>query len=174
MKRFTVSCNLVFFFLLITAFDCFAQQRVDQIRQSLLNPLLDEVLVVAHRGDWRNAPENSLAAIANAIQMGVDVVEVDVQKTKDGQLILMHDKTLNRTTTGKGKVSDWTLDSIKTLWLRNGVAIKTKHRVPTLEEALLLAKGKIMLNLDKAYDVFDEVYALLDKTGTADHIIMKG
>ncbi|MEC3879443.1 glycerophosphodiester phosphodiesterase family protein [Parapedobacter sp. 10938] len=174
MKRFTVSYSLALFLLLITAFNGVAQSRVDEIRQSLLNPELDEVLVVAHRGDWRYAPENSLAAISNAIEMGVDVVEIDVRKTKDGQLVLMHDKTLDRTTTGKGNVSDWTLDSIKTLWLRNGAAVKTKHRVPTLEEALVLAKGKAMLNLDKAYGVFDEVYGVLAKTGTADHIIMKG
>ena len=45
----------------------------------------------------------------------------------------MHDKTLDRTTTGKGKVAEWTLDSIRTLYLKNGAALKTKHRVPTLE-----------------------------------------
>src|SRR5690606_18694511 len=131
-------------------------------------------IVVAHRGNWRYAPENSIAAIENAIKLGVDVVEVDVQKTKDGKLILMHDKTLNRTTTGKGKVADWTLDAINDLWLRNGAGIKTKHRVPTLEEALLVAKGKIMVNLDKSYAIFAEVYEVLEKTGTVDHAIMKG
>lgn len=152
----------------------FAQTHVDKTRQKLFDKHDKEVLVVAHRGDWRYAPENSLAAIENAINMGVDVVEIDIQKTKDGQLILMHDKTLNRTTTGKGAVSEWILDSIKNLNLKNGIAIRTIHKVPTLEEALLLSKGRIMLNLDKAYDVFDEVYALLEKTGTVDHIIMKG
>ena len=101
-------------------------------------------------------------------------MELDVQKTKDGQLILMHDKTLDRTTTGKGKVAEWTLDSIRTLYLKNGAALKTKHRVPTLEEALLAAKGKIMINLDKADRYFDQVYELLQKTGTTEQIIMKG
>jgi len=151
-----------------------AQNNVTEIRKSLCNPHSEKVLVVAHRGDWRYAPENSLAAIENAIKMGVDIVELDVRKTKDGQLILMHDATLDRTTTGKGKVSEWTLDSIRTLKLKNGCAIKTKHKVPTLEEALLLAKGKIMVNLDKAYPIFDEVYAILQKTDTTDHVIMKG
>lgn len=151
-----------------------SQDRVEGIRNALLNPNSEQVLVVAHRGDWRYAPENSLAGIENAIKMGVDVVELDVQKTKDGHLILMHDATLNRTSTGKGKISEWTLDSIKTLKLRNGCAIRTIHSVPTLEEALLLAKGKIMINLDKAYPIFDEVYALLKKTGTTKQVIMKG
>ena len=151
-----------------------AQTRVDQIRQALLNPATEQVLVVAHRGDWRNAPENSLAAIENCIKMGVDVVELDVAKTKDGQLILMHDAALNRTTTGKGLVSEWTLDSIRALKLRNGCNIRTKHQVPTLEEALLVAKGRIMVNLDKSYEIFDEVYAVLEKTGTTNQVIMKG
>ena len=130
--------------------------------------------MVAHRADWRFAPENSLAAIEHSIQQGADVVELDIQKTKDGKLILMHDKTLDRTTTGHGKVADWTLDSIRTLYLKNGAALKTKHRVPTLEEALKLTKGRVMVNLDKAYDIFDEIYPILKRTGTTKQIIMKG
>lgn len=165
--------------LFITLFCCIAfyswsQDRVDSIRNNLFDKNSQQVLVVAHRGDWRYAPENSLAAIENAIRMGVDIVELDVQRTKDGQLILMHDYTLDRTTTGKGKISDWTLDSIKTLKLKNGAAIKTRHAVPTLEEALQLARGRILINLDKAYAFFDEVYVLLEKTGTTRQVIMKG
>ncbi|MEQ2515756.1 glycerophosphodiester phosphodiesterase family protein [Bacteroides zhangwenhongii] len=151
-----------------------AQNRVERIREEMLAPNRTFVLVVAHRADWRFAPENSLAAIENSIRLGADVVELDVQKTKDGQLILMHDKTLDRTTTGKGKIAEWTLDSIRTLRLKNGAALKTKHRVPTLEEALLTAKGRVMVNLDKAYPIFDEIFPILEKTGTVGQIIMKG
>ena len=106
--------------------------------------------------------------------MGVDVVELDLQLTKDSVLIVMHDGTLNRTTTGKGNVRDWPLDSIKTLKLKNGCAIRTKHSVPTLEEALLAAKGKVLVNLDKADRYFDLVVPVLEKTGTTKQIIMKG
>ena len=151
-----------------------AQNRVERIREEMLAPDRTSVLVVAHRADWRFAPENSLAAIENSIRLGADVVELDVQKTKDGQLILMHDKTLDRTTTGKGKVAEWTLDFIRTLRLKNGAALRTKHRVPTLEEALLTAKGRVMVNLDKAYPIFDEIFPILEKTGTVGQIIMKG
>ncbi len=151
-----------------------AQDRASEIREKLINRDQSSVLVVAHRGDWRYAPENSLMAIDNAIKMGVDIVEIDVQRTKDGHIIVMHDATLNRTTTGKGNISDWTLDSIRTLNLKNGCAIKTKEKVATLEEALLHAKGRIMLNLDKADRYFDEIYALMVKTGTTKQIIMKG
>lgn len=150
-----------------------AQTRLDSIRTRLFDPNDKKTLVAAHRGDWRNACENSLEAIENAIRMGVDIVEVDLQRTKDGELILMHDRKLDRTTTGHGLVADWTLDSLRTLRLKNGCSIRTICRIPTLKEALLLAKGRVMLNLDKAFDYFDQVYALLESTGTTNLVIMK-
>ena len=131
------------------------------------------MLVVSHRGDWRNACENSVEAVRNASRMGVDIVEIDLGRTKDGELIVMHDDKVDRTTTGKGYVKDLTLAEIKQLRLRNGCNIKTIYKVPTLEEVLLEAKGKVMLNLDKAFDYFHQVYELLEKTGTADLVIMK-
>ena len=151
-----------------------AGSRAEELRNRILEGKTDKVLVVAHRGDWRYAPENSIAAIEHSIAVGVDVVELDLQMTKDSVLIVMHDGTLNRTTTGKGNVRDWTLDSIKTLKLKNGAGIHTKHSVPTLEEALLAAKGKVLINLDKADRYFDMVVPVLEKTGTTKQIIMKG
>lgn len=151
-----------------------AGSRAEELRNRILEGKTDKVLVVAHRGDWRYAPENSIAAIEHSIAVGVDVVELDLQMTKDSVLIVMHDGTLNRTTTGKGNVCDWTLDSIKTLKLKNGAGIHTKHSVPTLEEALLAAKGKVLINLDKADRYFDMVVPVLEKTGTTKQIIMKG
>lgn len=171
MKKIIVITSY-FIFLSVALLN--AQDRVSQIRSKLFDKNLNTVIVVAHRGDWRNFPENSLEAIDNAIKMGVDIVELDVQRTKDGELILMHDPTLDRTTTGKGKVAEVMLDSIRKLKLKNGCAIRTIHNVPTLEEALLHAKGKIMLNLDKADRYFEQVYALMKKTGTSKQIIMKG
>lgn len=169
MKKLNITILLLFCLQLV-----FAQDRATEIRNKLLNRDQSSVIVVAHRGDWRNFPENSLEAIDNAIKLGVDIVEIDVQRTKDGQLIVMHDALLDRTTTGKGRVDEWLLDSIKTLNLKNGCNIKTKHKVATLEEALMHAKGKIMLNLDKADRYFDEIYPLMQKTGTTKQIIMKG
>ena len=165
---------LIIGIILLFPFRLFADEPVKAIYAKITNPDNKEVTVVAHRADWRFAPENSQAAIESSIRLGADVVELDVQKTKDGQLILMHDKTLDRTTTGKGKVAEWTLDSIRTLRLKNGAALRTKHRVPTLEEALLTAKGRVMVNLDKAYPIFDEIFPILEKTGTVEQIIMKG
>ncbi len=132
-----------------------------------------ETWVVAHRGDWRHAPENSLQAITNCIRMGVDIVEVDVRKTKDDQLVLMHDEKLDRTTTGKGNVADFTLQELKRLFLKNGAGHKTRHTIPTLEEALTLCKDKIMLNIDKGYDYLPDIKSLLMKTGMSDQVIIK-
>ncbi|MBX2874032.1 MAG: glycerophosphodiester phosphodiesterase family protein [Saprospiraceae bacterium] len=146
--------------------------------QELIKNLEDsenkEVMVIAHRGDWRHAPENSLQAIQNCIKMGVDMVEIDVRETQDGELVLMHDVTIDRTTTGKGRVSDWTLDSLKTLRLVDGLNVPTDHQIPTLEEALLLAKDKILINLDKSYSIFDKCFAIAEKTGTLQQIVIKG
>lgn len=150
------------------------ENRAEWLRERLLAGDTTAVFVVAHRGDWRYAPENSVAAIEHSIAVGVDVVELDLQLTRDSVLIVMHDATLNRTTTGKGKVADWTLDSIRTLKLKNGCGIRTKHAVPTLEEALLAAKGRVLVNLDKADRYFDLVVPVLERTGTTRHIVMKG
>lgn len=131
------------------------------------------ILVVSHRADWRNAPENSLQAIQNCIEMEVDMVEIDLKKTKDGQLILMHDKTIDRTTTGKGRPEDYTLEEIRRFNLKNGAGHKTRHKIPTFEEVMTLCKGKIKVNVDKGYDYFQEAYAVLEKTGTVGQCIMK-
>lgn len=168
MKKCTFTIYLLFICLGLSA-----QTRVDSIRTRLFDPNNKAVLTAAHRGDWRNTCENSIEGIKSAIKMGVDIVEVDLARTKDGELILMHDDKLDRTTTGNGLVSTHTLQEIKTLKLRNGCFIRTIYKVPTLKEALLAAKGKVMLNLDKAFDYFDQVYALLEETGTSNLVIMK-
>lgn len=131
------------------------------------------ILVVSHRADWRNAPENSLQAIQNCIEMEVDMVEIDLKKTKDGQLILMHDKTIDRTTTGKGRPEEYTLEEIRRFNLKNGAGHKTRHKIPTFEEVMTLCKDKIMVNVDKGYDYFQEAYSVLEKTGTVGQCIMK-
>ncbi len=155
-------------------FDDIKTPEVNTIITKLENSNSNNVIVVAHRGDWRNAPENSIQAIKNSIEMGVDMVEIDIRKTKDNHLVVIHDKTLNRTTTGKGLVSEWTLDSLKTLYLKNGVGHPSKHKIPTLKEALLVAKGKILVNLDKCYNYFDEAFNVLKETGTTNQVVIKG
>jgi len=150
-----------------------SNQDVNTILNILNTPDNNTVIVVAHRGDWRNAPENSIQAIENCIKMGVDMVELDVRETKDGELILMHDSKLDRTTSGQGLVSDHTLKEIKELFLRRGHGQISHHKVPTLEEALLVSKDKILVNLDKCYDNFDKAFEIIQKTGTSKQVIIK-
>jgi glycerophosphoryl diester phosphodiesterase len=132
-----------------------------------------EVLVAAHRGDWRNYAENSLEAIESCIKMGVDIVEIDVAITKDGHLILMHDQTLDRATSGKGLVSDFTLDEIRKLRLRNGLGRITDFKIPTFEEAMTVAKGRIIVDVDKSDKYLDDVCKILEKTGTLEQAFVK-
>ncbi|GMN11308.1 hypothetical protein MTsPCn9_10850 [Croceitalea sp. MTPC9] len=113
----------------------------------------NDAFVIAHRGDWRNAPENSIQAIENCIQMEVDIVEVDIAMTKDSVLVLMHDKTLDRTTKETGTINEKTYSEIKNLRLTNAVGFFTEQKIPTLQEALKTAKGKILLDLDIKGDI---------------------
>lgn len=148
-------------------------QHLNEILSELSAPAKQSVLVVSHRGDWRNAPENSLQAFQNCIDMGVDMVELDLKKTKDGELILMHDNTLNRTTNGTGKPEDYTLAELKELRLKNGAGCLTRHKIPTLRETMLLCKGKILVNVDKGYEYFEDVQKILEETGTANQCVVK-
>lgn len=118
------------------------------------------VMVAAHRGDWRHAPENSLSAFQNCIEAGIDIIEVDVRETKDGELVVMHDATLDRTTTGRGLVADKTMAEIKTFYLKDGDNSVTRHQVPTFRELLQLCKGKILIHVDKWPPVREKVLAL--------------
>lgn len=114
----------------------------------------DYVWVAAHRADYVFAPENSIQALENAIYFGADLIETDVRLTKDGHVIMMHDYTVDRMTNGTGRVSNLTLEEIKALRLKNNWGGATDYQVPTLEEFIQVAKGKVCLYLDKAgYDL---------------------
>lgn len=166
--------TLSFLFLLVLSTGLlFAQERVNTLAQELRDPASQKVLVVSHRGDWRNAPENSLQAFRNCLNMNVDMIEIDLKQTKDGHLVLMHDETIDRTTNGKGRPSDYTLEELRQFRLINGLGRVTDHVIPTLEEVLNLCKGKILINIDKGYDFFKEVYELTERTGTTGQVVIK-
>ncbi|GHI00126.1 glycerophosphodiester phosphodiesterase family protein [Neobacillus kokaensis] len=158
--------------------------------QSTLRPLTSDVAVIAHRGASAYGPEHTLAAYKQAITMKADYVEFDLQMTKDGQLIAMHDETLARTTNAKElypdrapwRVKDFTLDEIKRLdagsWFNKAYPNQAKtayigEKVPTLEEAINFVKqhgnGKAGLYMEtKAPNVYpgmeEKVIEILKKT----------
>ncbi len=84
----------------------------------------------------------------------------------------MHDNTLDRSTSGKGKPGDYTLAELKKLRLRNGLGRVTEHQIPTLEEMMKIAKGKILINVDKGNMYLRQVFAVLATTGTTDQTIV--
>ena len=138
-----------------------------------------EPMIVAHRGYTRNgAPENSTKSIDDAIEHGVHMVELDVRKTKDGHYVIIHDSTVDRTTNGHGSVSSLTLAQLKALRLKKGRggpnAKITDFQIPTLEEVLLAAKGRIMINLHTVVPISDDLIEICKKTGTLDHLVFKG
>lgn len=106
-----------------------------------------KIIAVGHRGTWIGVPENSIASHEAAYVLGARGIEFDVQSTKDRQFIVFHDKTVDRMTNGKGKVSDMTLPEVKALKLmHNGQ--ETQHEIPTLREALQNVRGRFMIDLD--------------------------
>lgn len=117
-------------------------------------------VVIAHRGDSSNRPENTLAAIAGALELGVSAVEFDVQLTRDGHVVVIHDAGLERTTNGKGDVRQTTLAELRALSAgypsRFGDAW-AGERVPTLAEALALLRdrGRALIEI-KAESVSDD------------------
>jgi glycerophosphoryl diester phosphodiesterase len=134
----------------------------------------NKILVTAHRGDWRNAPENSLLGFQYAAAMGVDIVELDLKKTKDSVIVIMHDGNIDRTTNGKGQPKDYMLADLKKFGLKNGIGRVTNNHIPTLKEVMLALKGKnVKVNLDKSYPYYHEAYAVLQETGTLAQAIFK-
>ena len=174
MKRLTV-----ILFAALVAFSCAPNQqyanRAEKILAEINDPNSDYVVVISHRGDWRNYPENSIPAIESVIRMGVDMMELDVKMTKDSVLVLMHDQTINRMTNGKGLIKDMTYDSLMTFKLKRAHNVTTDSlRIPTLREALLCCKDRILVNVDHAYPYYKEIVELTEELGVTGQVLMKG
>ena len=151
-----------------------AESRIDKLLRNLHDKNSQYVFVIAHRGDWRNAPENSIQCIENAIAMGADMVELDIQQTKDNNFICMHDATLDRTSTGKGAIKNYTTTELKQFVLKSGNGIKTRRSIPTLEEALMTCKDRILVNIDKGGTYIKEILPIIRKCGMEKQVIIKG
>ena len=148
--------------------------RADKIVAALHDASTRYVVVVAHRGDWRNYPENSIPAIESVIRMGVDVMELDVKMTRDSVLVLSHDWTLNRTTTGSGNISDYTYEQLLAFDLKRGHGIAIPGlKIPTLRQALEVCKDRIVVNVDQGFDYYDQVFAITEELGMTDQVLIK-
>lgn len=131
------------------------------------------ILVAAHRAMHPKYPENSLAAVQENIHLGVDILEIDVRESKDGRLVLMHDETIDRTTNGKGKVSNLDFSTLKGINLIHNEEITLEH-IPTFEALLETTKGKIMIDVDFKEDdlaAMKKAYALIKKHHMEEQIL---
>ena len=162
----------VFFAALIIAFFCSDFKSMGNRPTKPLDFFKpNKIFVAAHRCGWRYAPENSVEALKKCIEDGVDIAEIDLKRTKDRQLIVLHDNTLDRSTTGKGNPEDYTLVEIKKMHIRDGSGHPTNCRIATLKEILTIAKDKIIIDVDKGIEFFDEANSLIDSMNMTSQII---
>lgn len=123
-------------------------------------------LVSAHRGGPSDGfPENAIPTFAEVASKMPAIIECDIAMTKDSVLVLMHDETLDRTTTGKGKLSRKTFEELKELKLKDNNGVVTNYRIPTLEDALQWGIGRVIYTLDVKKSVpYEKVIELIRKT----------
>ncbi|MCW0437678.1 hypothetical protein NB723_002642 [Xanthomonas sacchari] len=133
-------------------------------------------LVVSHRACWTFASENTLDGIAACIARGVDMVEIDVRTTRDGALVLMHDETVDRTTDGHGAVADLDAAQIAALRVRSRGGGRdstlTARHPPTLAQALAVARGKVLVNLDIKAAALDQVIDAVEAAGAQRDVLL--
>lgn len=132
----------------------------------------------AHRGASGKAPENTIPAFELAIAMGADGVEFDVNRTADGELVVIHDETLDRTTTGTGRVVDLTLDEIRKADASHGQAAYEGVQVPTLREVLELFRGTgltVNVELKSSIELYPgiehDALAVVDELGMREQVL---
>jgi glycerophosphoryl diester phosphodiesterase len=123
-------------------------------------------LALAHRGDWRTAPENTLAAFRAAERAGADMIELDVRRTSDGRVAVVHDETLERVWGAPLDVARATLDELLAVQIGD-------HRVPTLEEALDCVSLQVMVDYPRA-DVVEPALEVIRSAGALHRVVFAG
>jgi glycerophosphoryl diester phosphodiesterase len=146
----------------------------------------NNIYVAAHRGWCAVYPENTMTAFQKALEIGVDQIETDIRITLDGELVCIHDETVDRTTNGSGKVREKTLSELRELdaGIRKGEEFKGE-RIPTFIEFMELVKDHPSITLDIelkeypingreaiAYEVCDRVLKIIDDYGFTDRIVI--
>lgn len=140
---------------------------------------MEQPLIFAHRGANKLAPENTLPAFEAAIRLGADGVELDVQYSSDGKLVIIHDLTLDKTSNGTGRVTAHTLAELRAFDAGSWFAPQfAGTRIPTLDEALDVCKGKLLVNIElKVLDALNstlgaDVVAAVRGHGMVDQVVL--
>ncbi len=129
--------------------------------------------ISAHRGggDLKGYPENCIESFAYLAKKMPVVIECDIDLTKDSVLVMMHDQTLDRTTTGTGKLIEKTYAELAPFRLEDNMGNLTPYKIPTLEQVLRWGKGKVTFTLDVKRNVsFDKVIDMVHRTGAGDYV----
>jgi glycerophosphoryl diester phosphodiesterase len=136
---------------------------------------LDFTAIAGHRCYSRKSPENSLAAIQDALDLGIEILEADIQTTADGIPILLHDSSVDRTTNGNGIVANMNFGNLNNFRLKNNRngAVITDETIPTLEQALLKIKGKkIYMHIEVKDKKFSEVIRVIKSTNSENQVVL--
>lgn len=141
--------RIMIFFLLAGFETCIVFSVSAQPSNTNFPAVRHRFVVSAHRGDHSSAPENTLAAFSNAIADGVDFIEIDLRTTKDSQLVIMHDASVDRMTAGKGMIRDLNFEELSKLNVQDKNHPEWgSFEIPTFRKVLALSKGKINIYLD--------------------------
>lgn len=154
------------------------------LRARVLHPPAGQVIVVAHRGCFAAAPENTPQAIEHCARLGVEVVENDVRMSKDGELYVLHDTTVDRVTNGSGRVDALTVAEFAQLRMRQGSGGSgsevTDQPVPTLRAYFRAAKNRVLINLELKTSgnvswetLLEKSLAIAREEGVIDHLLLK-
>lgn len=161
-----VKLKLVFFIVIFLPVACISQAVS-------LPASKHRCIVIAHRGDHTNAPENTLAAYQHTIEDGADFVEIDLRTTKDSQLVIMHNATIERMTGRQGQISDFLFDSLRQMRVREPLHPEWGlHLIPTFKEVLQLCKGKINIYLDFKDASVAQTYKEIIDAGMENNIVV--
>lgn len=168
MKKSLV-CSLMCLCCLLATGSCMAQ-----------HPEIDfaykadgSILVSGHRGERADGcPENSIEGFRYVLTRVPAFFEIDPRLTKDSVIVLMHDATLDRTTTATGKLSDYTWEELQSVRLKDHAGNSTPYKIPTLEEVIIWSKGKTVVNLDKKDVPFHMIVALIKKHRAEKHVML--
>lgn len=137
-----------------------------------------DFLRIAHRGYSARYPENTLLAFTKAIEAGADMIELDLQYSRDYQLVVIHDEGINRTSNGQGRVADLSLADLKKYNYNNGMTDCGFIGIPTLTEVIELAGSQVLLNIEikihagKKAGIEKNLVDLLRKKNFTDRVIV--